>query len=103
MEEDRDILVLIDEDDQEIEMEILDYFTYEDQEYALLAPLDDACGCSHCDCDEHEHELYIMKVVVDGDMEEFHPVEEDMMESLIQAVEAIYGDDEYDEDEDFEE
>jgi hypothetical protein len=35
-----------------------------------------------------------MKVVLDGDMEEFQPVEEDKMEALIQAVEALY----YDED-----
>jgi hypothetical protein len=35
-----------------------------------------------------------MKVVLDGDMEEFQPVEEDKMETLIQAVETLY----YDED-----
>jgi hypothetical protein len=33
-----------------------------------------------------------LKVVLEGDMEEFQPVEEDMMETLIQAVEALYYD-----------
>lgn len=93
--EDRDILVLLDDNDEEIEMEILDYFYHDDEEYALLTPLDDDCGCDSCDC--HERELYIMKVVINGDMEEFHPVEDEKMESLIQAVEALYGDEEDDE------
>ena len=90
--EDRDILVLLDENDQEIEMEILDYFYHEDQEYALLTPLDEECDSESCHC--HEKDLYIMKVVINGDMEEFHPVEDEKMEELIQAVEAIYAEDE---------
>ena len=92
MEEERDILVFVDEDGEEIEMEVLDYFYHEDQEYALLTSYDEDCHCQDCDCEEKE--LYIMKVVLDGDMEEFQPVEEDKMEALIQAVEALY----YDED-----
>lgn len=89
MDEERDILVFVDDDDEELEMEILDYFFHEDQEYALLTPFDESCDCEHCDCEEQE--LYIMKVIVDGDMEEFQPVEDEKMEALIQAVEALYG------------
>lgn len=95
MEEERDILVFVDEDGEEIEMEVLDYFYHEDQEYALLTTYDEDCQCEDCDCEEKE--LYIMKVVLDGDIEEFEPVEEERMESLIQAVEALY----YEDDEEF--
>ena len=90
MEEERDILVLVDEDGEEIEMEVLDYFYYEDQVYALLTSYEEDCQCQDGDCGEKE--LYILKVVLDGDMEEFQLVEEDMMETLIQAVEALYYD-----------
>jgi uncharacterized protein YrzB (UPF0473 family) len=45
MEEERDILVLVDEDGEEIEMEVLDYFYYEDQEYALLTSYEEDCQC----------------------------------------------------------
>lgn len=38
-----------------------------------------------------------MKVIIDGDMEEFQPVEEDKMEELIETVEALFS---YDEDSD---
>lgn len=96
MEDERDILVFVDEEENEIEMEILDYFYHEDQEYALLTSYDKDCDCDDCNCDEKE--LYIMKVILDGDTEEFLPVEEDKMEALIQAVEALYGDEEDEEE-----
>ena len=52
MEEERDILVFVDEDGVEIEMEVLDYFYHEDQEYALLTSYDEDCHCQDCDCEE---------------------------------------------------
>ncbi|NLI61597.1 MAG: DUF1292 domain-containing protein [Clostridiales bacterium] len=97
MEENKDILIFINEDDEEIKMEILDYFHFQDQEYVLLAPVDGECTCQHCDCSEQE--LYIMKVVINGEMEEFHPVEEEKLETLIQAIELLY-DEQAEEDED---
>jgi len=99
MDYEKDILLFSDENGQVIEMEVLDYFIHDDQEYALLAPAideehDDACSCD-CGCNE----LYIMKVVVNGDTEEFVPVDEDKMEELIEAVENLYSEDEEDYDE----
>ena len=43
-----------------------------------------------------------MKVVVDGDTEEFIPVEEDKMDELIEAIQSMYEeeDDEDDDDDD---
>jgi type 1 glutamine amidotransferase len=51
MEEERDILVFVDEDGVEIEMEVLDYFYHEDQEYALLTSYDEDCHCHGGMCD----------------------------------------------------
>ena len=45
-------MVFVDEDGVEIEMEVLDYFYHEDQEYALLTSYDEDCHCQDCDCEE---------------------------------------------------
>jgi len=99
MDEERDILIFTDENGEEVEMEVVDYFTHDGQEYALLVEAGDdeaeAC-CCECDCGDHEHELYIMKVIVNGDEEEFVPVEEEKMDELIQVIERLYNEDEED-------
>ena len=95
MEEERDIVVFSDEDGNEIEMEVLDYFDYEGQEYAMLI---DAAP-------ENEEEqqdtldVYLMKVVVSDDMEEFLPADEDKMEELTKYAEKIFEGWEEDSDE----
>lgn len=95
MEEERDIVVFSDEDGNEIEMEVLDYFDYEGQEYAMLI---DATP-------ENEEEqqdtldVYLMKVVVSDDMEEFLPADEEKMEELTKYAEKIFEGWEEDSDE----
>ncbi|MEG1547522.1 MAG: DUF1292 domain-containing protein [Clostridia bacterium] len=88
MEEERDFVVFTDDDGNEFELDVIDYFDYEDQEYAVLMDLseldegeDDACTC------EDEQDVYIMKIVVDGDSEEFLPADDDKMEALAAIVE----------------
>jgi ABC-type Zn2+ transport system substrate-binding protein/surface adhesin len=99
--DERDILVFTDEDGQEIQMEILDYFEFEDQLYAMLIEAEEDehdHGHEHDhdhDC-EHETDVYIMKVIVEGDTEKFVPVEDDIMDELIEVIQEMY-------DEDFEE
>ena len=86
--EERDILVFTDEEGQEIQMEILDYFEYDDELYAMLIEADEyEHDHEHDDECDHEEEssIYIMRVIVDGDTEEFVPVDEDKM----RMVEAI--------------
>ena len=86
MEEEREIVVFSDEDGNEIEMEILDYFDYEGQEYAMLidsAPEDE-------EDQPEEMDVYLMKVVVTDDMEEFLPADEDKMEELTKVAEKIF-------------
>ena len=87
MEEERDIVVFSDDDGNEIEMEVVDYFDYEEQEYAILIDPNAAEGEEESEADA-ETEVYIMKVVVDGDMEEFLPADEDMLDVLSEIVEA---------------
>ena len=94
MEEERDVVVFSDDDGNEFELDVIDYFEHEGQEYAILMDLSDSCEdeCDcECDCDE-EHgdgaqDVYIMKVVVNGDVEEFLPADEGLMEVLTDIVE----------------
>ncbi len=99
MNDDRDLLIFTDEEGQEITLEVLDYFEYDGEEYALLA---DADQCAHdhehgdeCGCDE-EVELIIMKVVTDGDTEEFVPVDEDKLEEIVTFLQEDGADLDYD-------
>ena len=73
MEEERDVVVFSDDEGNEFELEVIDYFDHEDQEYAVLMDTED-CDCEDEEC-EHETEVYIMKVVVNGEMEEFLPAD----------------------------
>jgi hypothetical protein len=102
MEEERDIVVFTDDDGNEIEMDVVDYFDYEGQEYAVLMDLGaegEACACDdeECECCS-DQDVYIMKIVTNGDMEEFLPVDDDIMDKLIPIVEErLFGDDEEEE------
>ena len=108
MEQEQDLVVLVDDEGKEVTMEVLDYFFYEGQEYAVMIeytehPEDCDCGHNHCEsCGKDEQqEAYIMRVVpVDDDQEEFVPVEAALLEKLIDFVQNEMYDDEDDEEED---
>ena len=104
-EEPRDLIEGVDEDGNNVLLEVVRYFFYNGEEYVVLGDAHESdcdCECEHCEgCaaeDEEAVNLYIMKVVEtveDGEeMEEFVPVDEDLMDQLIQVVEATYGDEE---------
>lgn len=115
MADDRDIVVFSDEQGNEFELEVLDYFDHDNQEYAVLVDAadeneccdddseeDSCCECDECDeCDDEcedelEDEFYIMKVVHNGDTEEFIPVEDDnQLDELVKIVQKRF-EDEYD-------
>lgn len=89
MDEERDIVVFSDDDGNEFELDVIDYFEHEDTEYAVLMDLSAAeCGCEEeaGDC-EAEQDVYIMKVVVTDEVEEFLPADEDKMDVLAAIVE----------------
>lgn len=102
MDEERDVVVFSDDDGNEFELDVIDYFEYEGQEYAVLMDLSDSpCGCEDEECDScAEQDVYIMKVIVNGDTEEFLPADEDKMEALSAIVETRLGEMEECEDED---
>lgn len=83
-ETERDIVVFNDDEGNEIELEVLDYFDYEGSEYAVMfdpnAEIEDA--------EDAEQDIFIFKVVEDGEYEEFLPADEDKLEVLSAIVEA---------------
>ena len=84
MEEERDIVVFSDDDGNEFELEVVDYFDHEEQEYAILI------DPSTPEDEDAETEVYIMKVVVNGDYEEFLAADDDKMDALSAIVEKMF-------------
>jgi len=94
LDEERDVVVFVDDDGNEFELDVIDYFEHEDQEYAVLMDLSELtdCECEDEECDCHQHDVYIMKVVVNGEMEEFLPADDDKMDVLAAIVEQRLAD-----------
>ncbi|MBQ9943209.1 MAG: DUF1292 domain-containing protein [Clostridia bacterium] len=89
--EELDIIELESEDGELLRLCVDRYFFYNGDEYVLLS---DDCG-QNKPKDEVSH--YVMKVVPledeDGEeMEEFVPVEDELMDQLIHVVESTFGD-----------
>ena len=76
-----DLVTFSDEEGNEFQMEVWDYFEHEGQEYAILFDLE-----SEQD-EDAETEVYIMKVTVEGEDEIFLPADEDKMDELTEIVE----------------
>lgn len=100
MDNEQDIVVFVDDEGNEVTMEVLDYFFYEGEEYAVLAEQTAECDVpGDGDCDARR-EAYVMKVVPVGeDEEEFIPVDEDLAARLIEILENEDYDDELDDEE----
>ena len=99
-----------DEDGNKVLLQVLDYFFYNGEEYAILtdAVVEDTCECDacsdhehddHCQCDDcadeetdnEEITCYIMKVITsteeDGEeVEEFVPVDDALEAKLIEVA-----------------
>ena len=87
-----DLVTFSDEEGNEFQMEVWDYFDYEGQEYAILFDLE-----SEQD-EDAETEVYIMKVTVEGEDEIFLPADEDKMDALTEIVEKMLDESFCDED-----
>lgn len=87
--EERDFVTFTDDEGNEFELDVVDYFEYEGDEYAVLMDLSEECEDEECEeCGEHTHDVYIMKIVTEGDEENFVPADEDKFEALSAIVEA---------------
>lgn len=86
--EERDFVVFTDDEGNEFELDVLGYFEYEEQEYAILSDPEET--------EEESYEVYIMKVVLNGEEEEFLPADEDKMDVLAEIAEELLAGEEED-------
>ena len=108
-----DIVEGTDEEGNKVLLQVMEYFFYNGEEYVVLGAAEesDEEACEECDCEacgheeghEHETDLYIMKVLTSTDdsgeeVEEFVPVDEDLMDKLIQVVQTNFSEDDDEED-----
>ena len=95
MDEELDLVVLTDEDGNELPMEVLDYFFYEGQEYAVMTEYDENAPEDEEEADAPQRDAFIMKVQPVGeDEEEFVPIEDELSDKLIERIlseDAEYG------------
>ena len=78
MEDERDLVTFTDEEGNEFDLEVIDYFEYEGKEYAVLV------DAELPEEPEEDFEVCIMEIVVneEEDMEEFVPVSDDLLDEL---------------------
>ena len=109
MENEKDLILFVDEDGAEYEMEIVDYFEYDGEEFAMLIEANDDHEhdgeCDECGCECQETDVYIMQVIVDGETGEelFMPIEDEKLDEIVDALDQFFEEyDDFDEDFDFE-
>lgn len=95
MDEERDFVVFTDEDGNEFELDVIGYFDYKDDEYAILADCGDFDECEKEDCEDDEGGLYIMRIIVneENNTEEFVPPADEDMDALIELAEQFLSED----------
>ena len=106
MADEMDLVVFEDDEGNELTMEVLDYFFYEGQEYALLAEVAEDCDeCDEESCDECEYQrdAFVMRVdKVGEDEEEFVPIDDELSDKLLTIIESgLYDEGEYDVDDEY--
>ncbi len=90
MNNEKDLVLFADEDGTEYTMEIIDYFEYDNEEFAMLVEVDHEDECCTCECDCDERDIYIMQVVTDEEGELFLPVDDDKLDEIVDALEQFY-------------
>ena len=83
MEDERDLVTFTDEEGNEFDLEVIDYFEHEGKEYAVLV------DAELPEEPEEDFEVCIMEIVVneEEDMEEFVPVPDDLLDTLFAIAE----------------
>ena len=81
MEEERDLVTFMDDEGNEFDLEVIDYFMHKDKEYGVLIDPD-------LPDDAEEFEVCIMEIVQheEEDLEEFVPVEDERLQAELLAV-----------------
>lgn len=97
-QDERDIVEFSDEEGNKLLLEVIDYFFYNGEEYAVLCDADEEAE-QDADLDDDEDQMiYIMRVVSttneDGEeMEEFIPPEDSLLDQLIEVVQTRFTED----------
>ena len=83
MEDERDLVTFTDEEGNEFDLEVIDYFEHNGKEYAVLVDADLP------EDPEEDFEVCIMEIIVneEEDMEEFVPVDDDKLDELFAIAE----------------
>ena len=83
MEDERDLVTFTDEEGNEFDLEVIDYFEYEGKEYAVLV------DAELPEEPEEDFEVCIMEIIVneEEDLEEFVPVSDDLLDTLFAIAE----------------
>lgn len=81
--DERDLVTFADEEGNEFDLEVMEYFDYEGEEYAILCQLEENVE------EGADTEVYIMKVKEEGEEEVFLPADEDKMDELTKIAEGI--------------
>ena len=78
MEDERDLVTFTDEEGNEFDLEVIDYFEHKGKEYAVLV------DAELPEEPEEDFEVCIMEIIVneEEDMEEFVPVDDDLLDEL---------------------
>ena len=116
-DEELDVVEFTDDEGNSLLLQVVDNFFYNGEEFAVLTEWDEACDCEDCGAshghagahgeleaeedededEDDEEDLYIMKVntFIDEngeEMEEFTPVDDDLMDKLIEIVRTRFHD-----------
>ena len=83
MEDERDLVTFTDEEGNEFDLEVIDYFDHNGKEYAVLVDADLP------EEPEEDFEVCIMEIIVneEEDLEEFVPVPDDLLDTLFAIAE----------------
>ncbi len=93
--EDVELYVFTDEDGNDVNVQVLDYFYYNGREYAVMTELAEGQEpWTEAGGDEEAPEIFFMEVKdVDDENVEFLPVEEELSDKLFEIVSENYSED----------
>lgn len=89
--EERDVIVVQDEEGNELNLEVIDYFLYNGVEYAVLVE-------EGADVESDDVDAFMMKIEQDGEDEVFSPVDPEEFDAVSEAYLAACEDDEEEEE-----